>query len=283
MKFLTIRREEQMPKYGMGTWFLGEKRAAKQQEIEAIRAGIDAGIQLIDTAEMYGDGLTEALIGEAIQGYDREKLFLVSKVYPHNAGKNRMRKSLMDTLDRLQTDYLDLYLIHWRGRIPLKESVECLEELVKEGLIKNWGVSNFDVDDMEELIRVPNGKNCCVNQVLYHLGSRGIEYDLMPWLEKHDIPIMAYCPMAQGGALKSSLLRNSTVIEVARKYKIAPVELLLAFTMQKENVIPIPRSGKKEHVLSNLKASQVILAEEDLKALDRAFPAPNRKVYLDIV
>lgn len=168
-KEIKLSNGMEMPRLGMGTWFLGENRSKDAEETAALRAGIDAGIRLIDTAEMYGDGRSEQLIGRAIQGYDRSRLFLVSKVYPHNAGRRKIFKSLQQTLKNLQTDYLDLYLLHWRGGIPLEETVECMEQLVKEGKIRSWGVSNFDTDDMEELFSVPNGNHCVVNQVLYHL------------------------------------------------------------------------------------------------------------------
>ena len=193
-----------MPRLGMGTWMLGEHLSIYQQEKKALQAGIDAGFTLIDTAEMYGNGLSEKLIGNTIQGYSREKLFLVSKVYPHNAGRPQIYDSIDQTLHNLKTDYLDMYLLHWRGSIPLEETVDAMEELVKKGKIRSWGVSNLDTSDMKELFSVPNGDHCQVDQVLYHLGSRGIEYDLMPWLEEHQTPIMAYCPLAQAGSLQRS-------------------------------------------------------------------------------
>lgn len=281
--YITLKNGMQMPRLGMGTWFLGENRGTRAQEIAALRAGLDAGMQLIDTAEMYGNGLSEQLIGEAIQGYNRENLFLVSKVYPHNAGKRRMQKSIDQSLKSLRTDYLDLYLLHWRGSIPLSETVECMEELVAQGKIKSWGVSNFDVSDMKELFHMPNGGNCMVNQVLYHLGSRGVEYELLPWLTEHQIPLMAYCPLAQAGDLRRELLHNKVLRQTAQKYQISVLQLLLAFVLQHENVIAIPRSSRKEHVLENWKAREISLDAEDLDAINRAFPAPKWRVPLDIV
>lgn len=238
---------------------------------------------LIDTAEMYGNGRSERLIGEAIKGYNRDHLFLVSKVLPQNAGHRHIFRSVEMTLKNLKTDYLDLYLLHWRGSIPLEETVSCMEQLVKDGKIRSWGVSNFDTDDMEELFSIPSGRNCVVNQVLYHLGSRGVEYDLLPWLTEHKIPLMAYCPLAQAGDLRGELLSDESVRKVAEAHGITKMQVLLAFVLYKKNVIAIPRSGKKEHVLQNWDARRIELTEEEYHLLDEAFPAPQRKTYLDIV
>jgi len=282
-EYLKLNDGSRMPRLGMGTWYLGENKAARKQEIEALRAGIHDGCSLIDTAEMYGSGKSEQLIGEAIKGIDRSSLFIVSKVYPHNAGRAHIFDALDRSLRNLRTDYLDLYLLHWRGQVPLRETVECMEQLVKEGKIRRWGVSNFDTDDMEELFSVKNGDHCAVNQVLYHLGSRGVEYDLMPWLEEHHVPLMAYCPLAQGGDLRRGLLNNKAVQMVAEQRHITAMQVLLAFVLHHENVIAIPRSGKAEHVLENCQAAEIKLTEEEYRLLDRAFPAPDHKVWLDIV
>lgn len=282
-QFIEIKRGAEMPRLGMGTWFLGENPHRRNQEIEALRGGIEAGIHLIDTAEMYGSGRSEEMIGEAIAPCNREELFLVSKVYPQNAGKARLEKSLDQSLRLLGTDYLDLYLLHWRGGIPLRETVECMEAMVKKGKIKNWGVSNFDKTDMEELWRVPNGQNCAVNQVLYHLGSRGIEYDLLPWQREHHVPVMAYCPLAQAGSLRRGMVSNHALKQVAEKHNISVMQLLLAFVLQDENVIAIPRSCKKEHVLQNAAVRDLELTKEDMEILNQAYPSPTRRVPLDIV
>lgn len=271
------------PAIGQGTWYLGENRRTRIQEIEALRAGMDAGMTLIDTAEMYGEGRAEELVGEAIRGYDREKLFLVSKVYPHNAGKNHIFKSCAASLARMGTDYLDLYLLHWRGRIPLAETVACMEQLRQEGKIRRWGVSNFDTSDMEELWRVPDGKYCAVNQVLYHVASRGIEYDLLPWLREHGIPVMAYCPLAQAGELKRGLYENPVIKQIAKAHGSTVSQVLLAFTVRGGDVIAIPRTGNAKHAVENAGGGSLILTEAELAAIDREFPAPKRKVYLDIV
>lgn len=282
-RFVRLKDGALMPKLGQGTWFLGEDKSKEQDEIKSIKIGIENNMTLIDTAEMYGEGLAEELVGKAIKGYDREKLFLVSKVYPHNAGRRNIFRSCENTLKRMGVEYLDLYLLHWRGAVPLSETVECMEELVKKGKIKRWGVSNFDIDDMKELMTVKDGDKCVVNQVLYHLGSRGIEYSLYPWMKEHNILVMAYCPMAQGASLKHELMINKELIKIAEKYDLSIPELLLAFILQKDNIIAIPRTSNPQHALRNAKVADVKIDEGDLEIMDREFPAPDRKVYLDIV
>ncbi len=280
---IALNNGSRMPRLGMGTWYLGEQPKRRVEEISALRAGMRAGCRLIDTAEMYGEGRAETLVGEAIQPFERENLFLVSKVLPQNAGTGRIFTSLNGTLKRLGTEYLDLYLLHWRGGIPLSETVECMEELVEEGKIKAWGVSNFDTDDMEDLFSVPRGNRCAVNQVLYHLGSRGIEYELMPWLDAHHVPVMAYCPLAQAGQLRRGLLASPVVKRIAFRHQISEMQVLLAFVLCRKDTIAIPRSGNKQHVLENWDARRVQLTEEDCALLDAAFPAPKEKEPLDIV
>ncbi|MTK06182.1 MAG: aldo/keto reductase [Hungatella sp.] len=272
-----------VPSLGQGTWFLGERKSSRNEELDSLRAGISAGMTLLDTAEMYGDGKAEELLGEAIQGFDRSSLFLVSKVYPHNAGRKNIFKSCIRTLERLNTDYLDLYLLHWRGSIPLSETVECMEQLKKEGKIRRWGVSNFDTADMKELWSVPGGNNCQMNQVLYHVASRGIEYDLIPWMEEHKVPVMAYCPLAQAGDLKRGLYENPVLIRIADAHRCTVSNILLAFVTRKNNVVAIPRTGNKGHALDNAKAWEVELSGEELMEINQVFPAPVRKTCLDIV
>lgn len=267
---------------GQGTWYLGNHPETFQQELSALRAGLDAGMTLLDTAEMYGEGAAEQLLGRAIQGYDREKLYLVSKVYPHNAGRQNIFRSCQDSLRRLNTDYLDLYLLHWRGSVPFAETVECMEKLKEDGLIRSWGVSNLDLDAMDELAAVPNGKNCLTDQVLYHLGSRGIEYDLLPALQKRNVSVMAYCPLAQGGSLRRGLLGSPAVTQTAQAHDATPSQVLLAFLLTRPGVIPIPRSSRAEHALDNAAAAQLRLTGEDLARLDAAFPAPTHHVPLDM-
>ena len=266
---------------GQGTWYLGNRPDTFQQELSALRAGIDRGMTLLDTAEMYGEGAAERLLGQAIRGYDREKLYLVSKVYPHNAGRKNIFHSCQQSLKRLDTDYLDLYLLHWRGSVPLAETAACMEELKEDGLIRAWGVSNLDLDDMDELAAVPGGENCVTDQVLYHLGSRGIEFDLLPALQKRDISVMAYCPLAQGGSLRRGLLESPAVADTARAHDASPTQVLLAFLLARPGVMPIPRSSKADHALDNAGAADIRLTKEDLARLDAAFPAPTRRVPLD--
>ena len=272
-----------VPAIGQGTWFLGEDKVRYEQEKEGILAGIKEGMVLIDTAEMYGDGKAEELVGEIISEVGRSKLWIVSKVYPHNAGRTKIFKSCIESLRRLRTDYLDLYLLHWRGGIPLEETVACMEQLKKEGKIKHWGVSNFDTEDMKELWKIPMGKNCAVNQVLYHVASRGIEYELLPWMREHNVPLMAYCPLAQGGKLKNGLYRNRVLMEIVKKHGVTVSQVLLAFAVRGGDTIAIPRSGNSAHVLENAEAAKLVLTNEDLMMIDQEFPAPKKKMYLDIV
>lgn len=268
---------------GQGTWELGVRPDRFAQECSALRAGIEAGMTLIDTAEMYGEGAAEELVGQAVRGFDRERLYLVSKVYPHNAGRQNIFRCCEDSLRRMRTDYLDLYLLHWRGTVPLAETVECLEELKARGRIRAWGVSNLDRHWMEELFRVAGGDRCLTDQVLYHLGSRGVEYDLLPWLQQHGLPLMAYCPLAQGGALRGELMAHPAVQAAAQAHGATPCQVLLAFLLAKPGVVPIPRSSSAGHTLDNAAALDLCLTAEERSALDKAFPAPGGPTPLDVV
>lgn len=279
---VTIPFGPRLPAIGQGTWHIGDQPATRDQEINALRSGLDLGMKIIDTAEMYGEGKSEKLVGEAIKDR-RDEVYLVSKVYPHNAGKGDIERACDRSLERLGTDYLDLYLLHWRGRVPLAETVAGMEKLREAGKIKRWGVSNFDVEDMEELIQVPDGRNCAVNQVLYHIGSRGIEYDLLPWHLEQEIPIMAYSPLAQGGALRRELTTNETMTKIAEKHGVTPLQIALAWTIRSGKVISIPKAGQEQHVRANAKAAAIQLTEDDLQQLDKAFPPPTRKMPLDII
>lgn len=267
---------------GIGTWYMGDSQRVREEEIKSIRYAIDNGVTTIDTAEMYGNGRSELLVGEAIKGYDREKLFIISKVLPSNAGRGRIFQACEKTLERLGTDYLDLYLLHWRGMIPFEETIECMEELVRRGKIRRWGVSNMDIDDMEEIVNLSEGENCRVNQVLYHLGSRGIEYSLKPFTDRNNIATIAYCPLAQGGRLRGQLLESETVKKIAAKHKITPMQVLLCFVLSQNNMLAIPKASKLEHMKQNIECLKIKLDNDDLRALDKAFPAPVRKVPLDI-
>lgn len=271
-----------IPRIGQGTWYMGDEVSRKEEEVAALRLGVELGMDLIDTAEMYGDGRSEQLVGEAIKGI-RDDVFLVSKVYPHHAGIERLARSCEDSLKRLNTDHLDLYLLHWRGDIPLEETVEGMEKLVSQGKIKRWGVSNFDIDDMKELLSIAEGSHCITNQVLYHLGSRGIEPELLPWQSTHKIPVMAYSPLAQAGALRKGVVESEVVQEIARTHNATPLQIMLAWTIRGEDVISIPKASSREHVIENAAAASITLSIEELHKLDEAFPIPSWKVPLDMI
>ena len=234
---------------------------------------------------MYGNGGAERIVGEALKTADinRDELFIVSKVYPHNAGRDKIFDSLKASLKRLGLDYLDMYLLHWRGRVPLRETVECMEEAKKEELIKDWGVSNFDVDDMKELESLKDGDKCTVNQVLYHLGSRGVDYSLAPYMEERNIALMAYCPLAQAGGLGKDILKNKTLLSIAKKHNAAPSQIALAFIMSFNSKIAIPKSSNKKHIIENIESQKIKLDDEDIALINKEFPKPNRKLALDIV
>lgn len=279
---VTLANGQQVPAIGQGTWYLGDDPKVRAEEVAALRAGMDTGMYLIDTAEMYGSGRSESLVGAAIQGRSREELFLVSKVLPSNAGRKNIFRSCEDSLHRLGTDFLDLYLLHWRGGVPLKETVACMEQLKKQGMIRAWGVSNFDIDDMEELWSIPDGKNCQVNQVLYHVGSRGIEYSLLPWMRKHQVALMAYCPLAQGGTLRRGLLTDPTLSAIAKAHGASVSQVMLAWCIRDGAAIAIPRTGKAAHTLQNAAADSLYLSEEELAMIDSCFSPPTHKEYLDM-
>lgn len=267
---------------GIGTWYMGDSIQTRDEEIKSIRYALDQGIRVIDTAEMYGNGRSEILVGEAIKGYDRDKIFIISKVLPNNASRNKIFQACENTLKRLGTNYLDLYLLHWRGAIPIEETIECMEELKRKGKIRRWGVSNMDIYDMEEILKNLNGENCCVNQVLYHLGSRGIEFSLKPFTDSHNIPTIAYCPIAQGGRLRKKLLESEVVKNIAKKYKISSMQVLLSFVLSQENMIAIPKAAKLEHMKENIECLNINFTKEDLDVLNKEFPKPTRKLPLDI-
>ena len=281
MKTIILKNGVTIPKLGMGTWFMGDSAATKKSEINALRCGIELGMTLIDTAEMYGSGRSEQLVGEAISPYNRESLFIVSKVLPNNAGRRDIFSSCEKSLSRLKTDYLDCYLLHWRGMVSLDETVECMMELIERGRIKSFGVSNFDIEDMKELYTVNDGNKCTMNQVLYHLGSRGTEYSLLPWLKENKTAMMAYCPLAQGGSLKARLLTSEAVRVVAKQKEADPFQILLAFAIHDNNIVAIPKASTAEHVYSNYKAMSIKLTQRDIDLLSEDFPAPAKKLPLD--
>ena len=276
MRTIALETGEKVPVLGLGTWRMGERAAERAAEVEAVRLGLELGIRLIDTAEMYGEGKAEEIVGEAM-GRLREEIYLVSKVYPHNASRKDAIAACERSLKRLATDRLDLYLLHWRGSHPLTETVEAFEALKKDGKIRNWGVSNLDAGDMDELAGVPNGKNCASNQVLYHLGSRGVEWQLLPKCQKAKIVVMAYSPLGQG-----PLLRKPALGKIAGKHGCDPAAVALAWVLRQPGVVTIPKATRPEHVRANIKAVDVELDAEDLAALDAAFPPPRRGAPLDM-
>ena len=268
---------ETVPALGQGTWQMAETASHREQEIEALRLGVELGMTLVDTAEMYGEGAAEELIAEALAG-ERARLFLVSKVYPHKASRQGVVAACEHSLRRLKTDRLDLYLLHWRGSVPLEETVAGFEELRRSGKIRHWGVSNFDTDDMEELLQVRGGANCAANQVLYNVARRGPEFDLIPWMTKHRMPLMAYSPIEQG-----RLPRGGVLQRIGQKYGASPFQIALAWLLQKPNVIAIPKASSPDHVRDNHRALEIRLGPEDLEAIDAEFPPPRRKRPLEMI
>jgi diketogulonate reductase-like aldo/keto reductase len=256
-----------VPALGQGTWHFAEDRARRRDEIAALRLGLDLGLTLIDTAEMYADGEAEVLVGEAIDGR-RDEVFLVSKVLPENAGRRDVIAACERSLWRLGTDRLDLYLLHWRGNVPLEETLEGFNALVTAGKIRSWGVSNFDVLDIQDLLKL-GGAKVATNQVLYNLSRRGIELDLMPWCFKRSIPLMAYSPVEQG-----RLLQNSVLTQIAARHDATPAQVALAWVLRMDSVIAIPRAGRAAHVRDNRRSLDMSLSADDLDELERAFPPP---------
>ena len=271
-----------LPAIGQGTWYMGENPGHRRAEVSALRAGVDLGLTLIDTAEMYADGGAEEVVGEALNGL-RERVFLVSKVYPWNAGGQKAIAACEASLRRLKTDYLDLYLLHWSGNFTFAETVEAMETLIAQGKIRRWGVSNLDVDDMQALWQVPGGRQCATNQVLYHLASRGIEYDLLPWCQQHQLPVMAYSPLAQAGRRRSGLLNHPVVNEIAHAHSASAAQILLAWVISHQGVMAIPKAASVEHVQQNAAALSITLSAQELAALDKAYPASKGKTALDMV
>ncbi|GEK47092.1 aldo/keto reductase [Bisbaumannia pacifica] len=275
-----------LPAIGQGTWFMGEGLAPRRDEVRALQQGLELGLSLIDTAEMYAEGGAEEVVGEALVGR-RDRAFLVSKAYPWNAGRDSAIAACERSLQRLGTDYLDLYLLHWPGSIPLEETLEAFQRLQEAGKIRRFGVSNFDVDELAAFHGLPGGEACAVNQVLYHLGSRGIDYALRPWMRERGMPLMAYCPLAQAGRLRRDLLGQPALREVAGELGATPAQVLLAWAIRAQagqrEVIAIPKAVQPEHVEQNAKALDILLDDASLARLEAAFPAPTRKLPLDIV
>lgn len=278
----TIRTLEQpsgiaIPVLGMGTWQMGENAHNRQSEIDALRHGLNLGLFLIDTAEMYGEGGAEEVVAQAIAD-QRAKVFLVSKVYPHNASKQGAIAACERSLKRLNTDYLDLYLLHWRGSVPLAETLEAFQTLQKAGKIRSYGVSNFDTEDMEEAVQLTGGIGIATNQILYNLVRRGIELNLLPWCRKEGIPIMAYSPIEQGRLLNSRILKT-----IAQDRGVTAAQVAVAWLLRQDNVIVIPKSSCIDHVEENRAALDLKLSAEELAALDTAFPVPIKPVPLQML
>ena len=277
MRRVTLATGETVPQLGLGTWYMGESRAARGAEADALRLGLDLGMTLIDTAEMYAEGGAEEVVAEAVKGR-RDDAFIVSKVYPHNASKTGAIAACERSLKRLKTDRLDLYLLHWRGSYPLAETVGAFERLKADGKIRAWGVSNLDPDDMDELAEVPKGGNCVANQVLYHLGSRGIDFDLIGQCAARKVMVMAYSPLGQG-----RILRDKTLAKVAARHGVSAAAVALAWTMRHPHVVAIPKASRPEHVRENLVAADLVLTADDFADLDAAFPPPQRATPLGML
>ena len=274
---LKLPSGEAVPVLGQGTWKMGEDRRRHADEVAALKLGLDLGITLIDTAEMYASGGAEDVVAEAIAGR-RDETFLVSKVLPSNASRAGVKRACENSLKRLTTDRIDLYLLHWPGSVPLSETVEAFEALKAEGKIRHWGVSNFDTDEMEELIGGASGRNVQTNQVLYNLSRRGLEFDLAPWSREHRIPLMAYSPVEQG-----ALARNARLEAAAARHNATAAQIALAWVMAQPGVIAIPKAGRQEHVRQNAAALDIELTAQDFAELDRAFPPPTRKRGLEMI
>jgi diketogulonate reductase-like aldo/keto reductase len=277
MRQVKLKSGETIPQLGLGTWHMGEQRSQRGAEAEALKVGLDLGMTLIDTAEMYGEGGAEEVVAEAVKGR-RDETFIVSKVYPHNASRAGAIAACERSLKRLKTDRIDLYLLHWRGSYPLAETVGAFERLKADGKIRNWGVSNLDTDDLDELAGVPNGRNCVSNQVLYHLGSRGIDFDLVKQCADEKIMVMAYSPLGQG-----RILRNAALAKVAGRHGVSLAAIALAWAMRHPHVVAIPKASRPEHVRENLVAADLVLTAEDLADLDAAFPPPKRATPLGML
>ena len=266
-----------MPRFGLGTWRMGERKRERAREVEALRAGIELGVGMIDTAEMYGDGHAEEIVGEAIAGR-RDDVYLVSKCYPHHAGAKTMPAACERSLARLRVDRIDCYLLHWRGRTPLAETVETFERLVQQGKIARWGVSNFDVDDLDELFALPGGNRCAANQVLYHVGDRAVESRLLDACRARGVTLMAYSPLGQG-----SLLRDRSLRSIAESLSVTPAQLALAFVLSHDGVVAIPKASDLGHLRENIAALSITLDAATRARIDAAFPPPDGPVSISIV
>jgi diketogulonate reductase-like aldo/keto reductase len=274
LKTLRLPTGRAIPALGQGTVWMGDDPDKRRDEVAALRLGLDLGLALIDTAEMYADGGAEHVVGEAIKGR-RDEVFLNSKVLPDNATRKGAIAACERSLRRLKTDYLDLYLLHWRESVPLEETLDAFQALKRAGKIRDYGVSNFEVSDMEEARRLPGGEDIVTNQVFYNLSHRGVEWDLLPWCRMRGLPVMAYSPLDEG-----KLARNRKLKPIAARHGVSPAQLALAWLLGQEGIVVFPKAGKEAHVRENRAALDLKLADEDLKDLDQAFRPPRRKVKL---
>jgi diketogulonate reductase-like aldo/keto reductase len=274
---ITLPSSQQMPVLGHGTWYLGDDARTRPDEIAALRLGLDLGMVMIDTAEVYGSGAAEELVGEAIAGR-RDQVFLIDKVAPANASARGTVEACHRSLRRLRADHIDLYLLHWRGQYPLAETIEAFARLVEHGEIRQWGVSNFDAADMDELMRTDGGEDCAANQILYNITRRGPEFDLLPACRGNHVPVIAYSPIEQGRLLDSPELN-----EVAARHDATPAQVALAWVLRQQGVAAIPRSGNPTHVAENAASLDVHLTHEDLELLDVAFPPPTAARPLEML
>ena len=277
MRVAFLPSGESVSALGLGTWMMGERPDKRTDEIAALNLALDLGMNVVDTAEMYGNGGAEKLIAKAV-GHRRGEMFLVSKVLPQHATRAGTVAACNASLKRLNTNHLDLYLLHWRGSVPLEDTLAGFDDLTKAGKVRHWGVSNFDVDDMEELIALPGGTNLQTNQVLYNLTRRGIEFDFMPWCRKRRIPTMAYSPIEQGRLLKNTRLKS-----IAARHGATPAQIALAWVLRQDGVIAIPKAGTPDHVRENAAAVDITLTPQDLTDLDSAFPPPRKKAPLELL
>jgi len=274
---LPLRTGLPIPRYGQGTWGMGERAERHGAEVAALRHAFDLGIRLIDTAEMYGDGGAERIVGEAIAGR-RDKVFIVSKVLPDNASRRGTVAACERSLRNLRTDVIDLYLLHWRGSTPFADTVAAFEDLLRAGKIRAWGVSNLDLADMQELEAVPGGERCATNQLLYNLTRRGIDFDLLPWCRERGMPVMAYSPLEQG-----RMLGHPALLSLAHGHGATPAQIALAWLLRQDGIIVIPKAATPAHVEENLAALDISLGDDDLAALDRAFPPPQEPQPLEML
>jgi diketogulonate reductase-like aldo/keto reductase len=267
-----------VPPLGIGTYRMGESSRSREQEVATLQLAIDLGVRVVDTAEMYGSGGAEKVVGVALRGGRRDRAFVVTKVLPSNASRRGVIAACERSLTRLSIERIDLYLLHWRGATPLAETVEAFEQLLQQGRIARWGVSNFDIDDMQQTVQVPGGTRCAADQVYYSVSQRGVEFDLLPWLQSHRVPTMAYSPFDEG-----RLLGDATLAAIGRKHAVSTAQVALAWLLSKPGVIAIPKAGRIEHLRQNVAAAELKLDSQDFALIDRHWPPPARRRPLAMV